>query len=134
MNLAISLHAPDDALRRRLIPCEGLMPVNELISVAEDYYEATGREVTYEYVLLAGVNDTPAHAATLAKRVRPCHASVNLIPYNAVEGSPYRRPPRKVVRAFEQVLRLEGVRVTVRRRRGDEVHGACGQLRLDALA
>jgi 23S rRNA (adenine2503-C2)-methyltransferase len=132
VNLAISLHAPDDELRRRLIPCDGLMRVDELIVAAEDYYEATGRETTWEYVLLGGVNDTPGHAKALAKKLRPCHATVNLIPYNEVEGSGFLKPTRSALKAFRGTLEGTGVRVTVRRRRGDEVHGACGQLRLDA--
>ena len=131
VNLAISLHAPDDGLRRRLIPRDDLMRVNDLIVAAEDYYETTGRETTYEYVLLGGVNDTPGHARALAKKIKPCHATVNLIPYNEVEGSGFSRPNRKSIKDFRGLLEGAGVRVTVRRRRGDEVHGACGQLRLD---
>ena len=133
VNLAISLHAPDDDLRRRLIPYRKLMNVSEIINASADYFETTGRDVTFEYVLLAGVNDSPAQAEALAKIVKPCHAAVNLIPYNVVAGSDFERPTRDAVRTFRDVLRKRGVHVTSRRRRGTGVDAACGQLRLDAM-
>ncbi len=133
VNLAISLHAPTDELRRKLIPYKRLMTVEDLMNAAEDYYELTGREATFEYVLLAGVNDTPEIAKVLAKAVKSCHATVNLIPYNEVEGSRFRTPTMKAIKEFRFALESRGVNVTLRRRHGTGVHAACGQLRLDAM-
>ena len=132
VNLAISLHAPGDALRRQLIPHKGLMSVKEIVDVSADYFEATGRDVTFEYVLLAGVNDAPVQAESLAAIVKPCHAAVNLIGYNPVPGSAYRAPTVDAVKRFRDVLRACGVHVTARRGRGTGVDAACGQLRRDA--
>jgi 23S rRNA (adenine2503-C2)-methyltransferase len=132
VNLAISLHAPDDELRRRLIPHRNLLKVEEAIDEAEDYFLATGREVTFEYVLLAGVNDSTEQAGLLAKKIKPCHAHVNLIPYNEVVGGKFLRPSSDDVKAFRRVLAERGVSVTQRRGRGRGAGAACGQLRLDA--
>jgi 23S rRNA (adenine2503-C2)-methyltransferase len=133
VNLAISLHAPDDALRARLIPYGPLMSVRELVEAAADYREATGRDVTFEYVLLAGVNDTAEQAEALAKVAKSCHAAVNLIPYNQVAGGRFKRPARQVVSRFQNTLNHRRVIATVRRSRGSVRASACGQLRLDAL-
>ena len=131
INLAISLHAPTDHLRAQLIPYANLLTVDGLIDEAEDFYQATGREVTFEYVLLGEVNDSVELAHELAKKVKPCHAHVNLIPYNEVAGGRFRRPSDDTVRTFGDVLKKHGVRVTSRRGRGTGVHAACGQLRID---
>ena len=133
VNLAISLHAPNDALRARLIPYKSLARVDDLLDAAEDYYLATGREATFEYVLLAGVNDSPELARELARKIKPCHAMVNLIPYNEVEGVPFHTPSAEAVKTFRRLLEEGKVHVTMRRRHGVSVGGACGQLRLDAL-
>jgi 23S rRNA (adenine2503-C2)-methyltransferase len=133
VNLAVSLHAPSDELRARLIPYKSLARVDDLIDAAEDYYLATGREATFEYVMLAGVNDSPELARELARKIKPCHATVNLIPYNEVEGVPFRTPTPEAVKTFRRVLEEGKVHVTMRRRHGASVAGACGQLRLDAL-
>jgi len=132
VNLAISLHAPNDALRARLIPYKNLARVDDLIDAAEDFYLATGREVTFEYVMLSGVNDSPQLADELARKIKPCHATVNLIPYNEVEGAGYQTASSDAVKAFRRVLEAKEVRVTSRRRHGTGVRAACGQLRLDA--
>ena len=133
VTLAISLHAPSDALRRQLIPFAKLLSIRDVIDEATDYFEATGRDVTFEYVLLAGVNDSPKQAEALARLVKPCHARVNLIPYNEVTGVAFSRPTREAVRTFRDVLVKGGVRVTRRRRRGSGANAACGQLRRDAM-
>lgn len=133
VNLAISLHAPTDEIRRRLVPYANLLSVDGLMDEAEDFYQATGREVTFEYVLLAGINDSPELAEHLAKRAKPCHATVNLIPYNEVSGTGFSAPSAAMVTAFRGILRNRGVRVTARRTRGTGVDAACGQLRLDAV-
>ena len=138
VNLAISLHGPTDEMRAKLIPYARLMRVDDLMNAAEDYYEFTGREPTFEYVLLAGVNDTPEVAKVLAKTVKPVHATVNLIPYNEVvlargEKSEFKTPSMKSVKEFRFALESRGVNVTLRRRHGTGVHAACGQLRLDGM-
>ncbi len=134
INLAISLHAPTDELRAKLIPHKSLMRVEDLMNAAEDYYELTGREATFEYVLLAGVNDSPDDSKALAKKIKACHATVNLIPYNEVEGSPFKSPARKAVGDFRSALEARGIKVTQRKRHGSGVHAACGQLRLDGAS
>ncbi|MEN6373043.1 MAG: 23S rRNA (adenine(2503)-C(2))-methyltransferase RlmN [Armatimonadota bacterium] len=129
LTLAISLHAPDDNLRRELIPFAERYPLSELIPACKEYAEATGRRVTYEYLLLAGVNDTPAHAERLVALLRGSLANVNLIPYNEVAGKGYKRPSAAIVTAFRQVLEQNGIEVTQRYERGRSVAAACGQLR-----
>jgi len=129
IGLAISLHAPNDDLRRGLVPWANRVPIDELVSAARDYFDITGREVTLEYVLLADVNDSPAEAkqlASLAKRIR---CNVNLIRYNPVSGLPYRRPTGDAAHAFAQILRKAGVNTHIRPSRGSQIEAACGQLR-----
>lgn len=129
INLAISLHAASDALRRRLIPWAERVSISELVDAARYYFERTGREVTLEYVMLGGVNVRPADAQRLARVTRQMRCNVNLIPYNPVAGRPYRRPEDSTVQAFVRALRERGVNVHVRRSRGLEIDAACGQLR-----
>ncbi|MCC6381487.1 MAG: 23S rRNA (adenine(2503)-C(2))-methyltransferase RlmN [Dehalococcoidia bacterium] len=131
LGLAISLHAPDNALRQRLVPTAGPHSVAELIAAAKRYGATTGRRVTFEYALIAGVNDGENQARALAALLRGQGAHVNLIPVNPTAGG-YRRPPRARVLAFERVLRQGGVNVTVRVEKGTEIAAACGQLRTDA--
>jgi len=161
ITLAVSLHAPDDELRRRLIPRAA--PISEVLDAAEEFFAARGREVTLEYVLLAGVNDSLTCADGLAHLARRLRASVNLIPFNPatpgqslpaaghgtsrararvagpatpgrrpVEGLPYARPAAAAVRAFAARLRSRGANVHVRRSRGADADAACGQLRRHA--
>ncbi|HPP75034.1 MAG TPA: 23S rRNA (adenine(2503)-C(2))-methyltransferase RlmN [Armatimonadota bacterium] len=129
LTLAISLHAPDDDLRRRLIPLAERYPLNELMSACREYAKATSRRVTYEYLLLAGVNDSPVHARKLTELLKGMLANVNLIPYNEVCGKHYRRPKSAAVNAFREVLEQAGIEVTQRLERGHAVSAACGQLR-----
>jgi len=129
LTLAISLHAPNDALRRRLIPAAKGVTIAELIAAARAYFDRTGREVTLEYVLLAGVNDSPACAAELASMARQLRCNVNLIRYNPVAGLPFRRPAEAAVRAFADALRAGRVNVQIRASRGAGAQAACGQLR-----
>ena len=131
VGLAISLHAPNDALRRRLVPTAGPHSVGELVAAAKRYFAATGRRVTFEYALIAGENDSDAIALELARLVRGTGAHVNLIPVNPTAGG-YRRPSRQRVLAFERILREAGVNCTVRVEKGTEISAACGQLRTDA--
>ena len=129
INLAISLHAPNDDLRRRLIPLAERYPLRELISACRRYTEITHRRVTFEYLLIKDLNDSLALANNLAKLLKGTLCNVNLIPYNAVEGLDLNRPPREHVKAFRAVLEEAGITVTQRMEKGQSVSAACGQLR-----
>jgi 23S rRNA (adenine2503-C2)-methyltransferase len=128
--LAISLHSPDQEQRDALVPAMAGVPVEDVLDAGDDWFEQTGREVTYEVVLLHGVNDTEGHAERLAARLRGRRCTVNLIPYNPVGETPYRRPPRAGVDAGHAGLAEAGVVATVRWSRGVESDAACGQLRI----
>jgi 23S rRNA (adenine2503-C2)-methyltransferase len=130
VNLAISLHAPTDELRGQTMPINRKYPLEELFSACKDYIAETGRQVTFEYVLLSGVNDTPAHAQQLAELLVPLKqfAHVNCIPVNATAAS-YRTPGPDAIRAFRNALFDRGVTNSVRAERGDDIAAACGQLR-----
>lgn len=128
--LAFSLHAPNDELRRELVPFTGAMSIDEMIATARSYLEDTGREVTFEYVLLDGVNAEPEHAKTLVRRLSGVRGTVNLIPYNENPGLPFRRPADAKVDTFARILRAGGQKVSVRKRKGHKILAACGQLRL----
>ncbi len=130
VGLAISLHAPNDALRQRLVPTAGPHSVGDLLSAAKRYFRKTGRRVTFEYALIAGENDAPETARELAALLHGSGAHVNLIPVNPTAGG-FRRPPRQRVLAFERILREGGVNCTVRVEKGSEISAACGQLRTD---
>lgn len=128
--LAFSLHAPDDLTRRDLIPFEGAMTVGEITEAARDYLEDTGREVTFEYVLLDGTNATPRHARQLGDLLKGVRGTVNLIPYNENPGLDFGRPSPATVDRFADILRSRRVKVSVRKRKGNKILAACGQLRL----
>ena len=130
--LAISLHTAFDEQRDELVPAMRGTPIEEVLDAGDAWFVATGREITYEIVLLAGVTDTPAHATELARRLRGRRCTVNLIPFNAVEESPYRRPRPEDVEHFKQSLTDAGLVATVRWSRGLEHDAACGQLRARA--
>jgi 23S rRNA (adenine2503-C2)-methyltransferase len=127
--LAISLHAARDELRDVLVPINRRHPLGDLIPAAQGYAEATGRRVSYEWVLLAGVNDTESDAQELGALLRHRLAHVNLIPFNPVAGTPYSEPEPRAVKRFEGQVRAQGLNVTVRDTRGREGDAACGQLR-----
>ncbi len=128
LNLALSLHAPEQELRERLIPW-GRVPVAELLDACSYYFERTGREVTLEYVLLADVNMEPRHALRLARIARRLRANVNLLRYNPVAGLPFSRPSAEAAYEFQARLRAEGVNAHLRMSRGRDIDAACGQLR-----
>jgi 23S rRNA (adenine2503-C2)-methyltransferase len=129
LNLALSLHAPNEPLRKELIPWAEHFPLDDILDAARHYFERTGREITLEYILLSGVNDRPEHARQLAKLCRTMRANVNLIRYNEVQGLPYLRPTSEGVVRFQQILRDAGVNAHVRKSRGRDIEAACGQLR-----
>ena len=129
VNLAISLHAPSDELRRELIPWAKKVPLAELIDAGRYYFDKTGREVTLEYVLLAGVNDKTEHAYDLVRVCRKMRCNVNLIRYNPVPGLPFERPESFAAHKFAEWLRERGVNAHIRKSRGLDIDAACGQLR-----
>ena len=127
--LAVSLHAPDDELRNELVPINRKHPIAELLEACWHYLdEQNGRSVTFEYVLLAGVNDSTAQARALAKLLAGHPAKVNLIPFNPFPGTRYHRSEPEAVQRFRDELIRRGVLATVRRTRGDDIDAACGQL------
>ena len=133
IGLTISLHAPNDELRRRLVPTSGAATIDALVDAGLAYQATTGRRVTFAYALLEEVNDTPEHARELAERLRGKAVHVNLVPYNPTAGADLRRPSNTRVRRFQQELLDGGVNATVRVERGIEIAAACGQLRTDVL-
>jgi len=133
IGLTISLHAPDDALRRELIRTAGGVTIDELVEAGRGYIRKRGRRVTFAYALLDHVNDSPEQARALAARIRGIQAHVNLIPYNPTAGAGLRPPSRERVRAFQRELQAAGVNATVRIERGQEIAAACGQLRTDVM-
>ncbi|ARV61798.1 23S rRNA (adenine(2503)-C(2))-methyltransferase [Nostocales cyanobacterium HT-58-2] len=129
VTLAVSLHAPNQALREQLIPSARPYPIEDLLAECREYVEITGRRVTFEYILLAGVNDLPEHALELAQRLRGFQSHVNLIPYNPIQEADYKRPNQNRIQAFVKVLKQQQIAVSVRYSRGLEADAACGQLR-----
>lgn len=136
VNLAVSLHAPNDALRSELLPVNQRYPIAEVLAAIQAYIAATNRRVTFEYALMAGINDLPALAVELAALLRPlrsptggtmCH--VNLIPLNPVAESPYQPSTPEAAARFQQILERGGIPATVRMRRGIDIDAGCGQLR-----
>ena len=128
VTLAISLHAARDELRDVLVPINRKYPLHELVAAAQGYAEKSGRRVSYEWVMLAGVNDTERDAKELGRLLRHKLAHVNLIPFNPVDGTPYQAPSRDGVKRFRELVAAEGLNVTVRDTRGREADAACGQL------
>ena len=128
-HLAVSLHAADDTLRTQLVPVNQSTGLAEVMESADRYWETSGRRLTFEYVLLGGVNDSQEHAASLVRLLGGRAALVNVIPYNAVAGLPWREPSQGSRERFLEVLREAGVNVQVRRRKGARIDAACGQLR-----
>lgn len=131
MNLALSLHAPEEELRRSIIPWAEHFTLNDILDACAYYFGKTGREITFEYILLRGVNDQPKHAKRLATicRTGGFRVNVNLIRYNEVEGLPFERPGADAVVGFQNILRDAGVTTHVRKSRGRDIDAACGQLR-----
>ncbi len=127
--LAVSLHAPNDALRDQLVPINRKYPLAELMAACRRYLVHAPRDfITFEYVLLAGVNDTPAHARQLVELVRDVPCKFNLIPFNPFPDSGYDKPRVDAQRAFREILQDAGFAVTTRKTRGDDIDAACGQL------
>lgn len=129
INLAISLHAPNDELRSKIMPINKAYPLKEVIEAVKEYSKKTNRRVTIEYILLKNVNDSIAHAHELATLLRGMNAYVNLIPYNETNHIEFKKSEKKSIDAFYQTLQKEKINVTVRREFGSKISAACGQLR-----
>lgn len=133
VTLAISLHAPNNQIRSRLMPVNDKYPIETVIAAGDRYAAATGRRVTYEYILIAGINDQPDHARQLASLLKGRLANVNLIPVNPVPERGLMRPRAGEINAFEAALSAKNINVTVRREMGTDIQAACGQLRHKVL-
>lgn len=127
--LAISLHAPNDALRNEIVPVNVKMSLAEILAASDYYFDRSGRRLTFEYVLLAGINDRPEHAHQLVKLLAGRTALINVIPYNPVAGLPYATPTLSDQHTFREILESGGLAVRFRHRKGDKINAACGQLR-----
>ncbi|MBL9167995.1 MAG: 23S rRNA (adenine(2503)-C(2))-methyltransferase RlmN [Verrucomicrobiales bacterium] len=128
--LAISLHGATDEVRQQIMPVNRKYPLKELTAAGEYYQQKKGRMITFEYILIAGINDHISQVKPLATLAKKLHAKVNLIPYNKVEGLPWERPSEKVQESFLAHLEQERVTATLRREKGHDIDAACGQLRL----
>ncbi|MDJ0806760.1 MAG: 23S rRNA (adenine(2503)-C(2))-methyltransferase RlmN, partial [Gammaproteobacteria bacterium] len=129
VSLAVSLHAPDNTLRDLLVPINRKYPLEELIPACREFVRGDKRrKVTWEYVMLNGINDSLAHAKALIRLLEGTPSKVNLIPFNPFPGTPYRASPDERVEAFRQRLKRSGIIATTRKTRGDEIAAACGQL------
>jgi len=129
VSLAVSLHAPNDELRDQLVPVNKKYPIKELLAACKRYVEGKPHNrVTFEYVMLAGINDTPEHARQLVKILRGVPSKVNLIPFNPFPGSPYECSSLEVINAFRDIIMEAGIITVTRKTRGDDIAAACGQL------
>ena len=133
-NLAISLHAPNDELRNQLVPVNDKIGIKALLAAADNYFDVSGRKLTFEYVMLAGINDGPEHARQLAGILKDRTAILNVIPYNPVDGLPYKTPGQNTIASFRSVLESAGVVVMFRQKKGDKINAACGQLRRQTVS
>lgn len=133
ITLALSLHAPNDEVRRTLMPVANRYSLEEVLGACREYFEATGRRLTFEYSLVRGVNDNLDEARALANLIRGMHGHVNLIPVNPIKERDYVQSDRHAVQEFKNYLEKNGIQVTVRREMGRDINGACGQLRRSFL-
>ncbi len=131
--LAVSLHAPNDALRNQLVPINEKVGIASLMAAADHYFDCSRRKLTFEYVLLSGINDQAEHAHQLAHLLKNRTALLNAIPYNPVDGLPYETPSNRAIRQFKEILQAADVEIRFRQRKGDKINAACGQLRRQQL-
>ena len=134
ITLSVSLHNPFDEQRSEIMPINRKYSLDELFEACRAYVNKTGRRITFEYAMIAGVNDTAAHAAELGKRLKGMLCHVNLIPVNAVEGKSFRRSEKTNIERFVSLLEQRGISATVRRELGRDINAACGQLRKQFIA
>ena len=128
-NLAISLHAPNDEIRNKIMPISKVYPLNELIAVLKEYYNNTSRRITFEYVLLDGINDSLENSLELSKLVKGLNCYINLIPYNETNNLNFKRSSTIQIMKFYDILKQNNVNVTIRKEFGRNISAACGQLR-----
>jgi 23S rRNA (adenine2503-C2)-methyltransferase len=128
VNLVLSLHAPNQKVRQKIIPYARKYALESILQAMDEYAELTKRDITFEYTLLAGINDQPEHAAELAKLVEGKPCTINLIPYNPVLGMRLKRPSSEVINAFRDILDKANIVNTCRYTKGDDIAAACGQL------
>ncbi|MCA9204666.1 MAG: radical SAM protein, partial [Planctomycetales bacterium] len=128
-HLAVSLHASNNTLRDQLVPVNKSIGIENVLAASDRYFEASGRRLTFEYVMLAGINDRPEHAQELVACLRGRAALLNVIPYNPVAGLPYQTPSQNAIRRFREILENGGISIQFRQRKGDAINAACGQLR-----
>ncbi len=129
LSLAVSIHAPNNELRDQIVPLNKKYPIEELVAACREYMEGhTHRSITWEYVMLDGVNDLPEHARQLAKLLRGIPSKINLIPFNPFPGTKYQRSPDEAIYRFQTILMEAGYTTTIRRTRGEDIDAACGQL------
>jgi 23S rRNA (adenine2503-C2)-methyltransferase len=128
VNLAVSLNAPHDAMRSQLMPINKRWPISELLAACQEYPLPPNRRITFEYVLLAGINDRPAHAEQVARLLKGLRCKVNLIPFNEFPGAAFHRPSPETVKRFQAILLERYLTATIRESRGREIGAACGQL------
>ena len=133
ITLALSLHAPNDEVRRTLMPIANRYSLKEILPACQTYFEKTGRRLTFEYSLVSGVNDNLEEAKALTALIKGMHGHVNLIPVNPIKERDYRQSDRRAIEAFQAYLEKNGINVTVRREMGRDINGACGQLRKSFL-
>ncbi|MCI9163062.1 MAG: 23S rRNA (adenine(2503)-C(2))-methyltransferase RlmN [Lachnospiraceae bacterium] len=133
VTLALSLHAPNDKVRQKLMPVAKTYPLDEVLAACREYFEKTGRRLTFEYSLVKGVNDNPGEAAALARLLKGLHGHVNLIPVNPVRERDFVRSDKRAIQEFKEILERAGIAVTIRREMGRDIQGACGQLRRSFL-
>jgi 23S rRNA (adenine2503-C2)-methyltransferase len=131
LTLSVSLHAPDDETRSKIMPVNRAFNVERLMKACHDYFNVTGRRISFEYAMIDGVNDSDAQADMLARMIKGIAAHVNLIPLNHVEESPLK--PSRRVKQFQQRLEGHGITATVRRKLGSDIDASCGQLRRKAM-
>lgn len=133
IRLAISLHGATDEVRSRIMPVNRKYPLDELLDACEEFQSISKKLITFEYILIKGINDALPQADKLATLCRRIRAKINLIPYNTVEGLPWLRPAQSVQEAFVARLKQRGVMATLRREKGHDISAACGQLRLQTI-
>ena len=129
VNLAISLHAPNDELRTKLMPINKVYPLKDLIKTLKEYINKTGRRITFEYIMLDNINDKEENAYELCKLIKGMNAYINLIPYNESSNILYKRSKKDKIMKFYDIIKKEGINVTIRREFGSNISAACGQLR-----
>lgn len=134
ITLALSLHAPNDEVRKTLMPVANRYPLKDVLEACRTYFEKTGRRLTFEYSLVSGVNDNRKEAAALSALLKNQHGHVNLIPVNPIKERDYVQSDRQAIEAFKNLLEKNGINVTIRREMGRDINGACGQLRKSFLS